>query len=89
MLRKDLIKKGNKNRFFNIVLAGVSQLYAYVSSSLLKNQSIVVRLEKRYVFFFIMKRSQRIGAGKNLFGKISQCTRAKKIYLDKFEMILD
>ena len=36
--------------FFVIVLAGALQLYAYVPSSLLKDQSIIVRLEKVCLF---------------------------------------
>lgn len=55
-----------------------------MSLSIMKNQSIVVRLENVCVFvdFSFVKRSQLIEAEKSLFEKMSQYTKAEKIVFD-------
>ena len=52
--------------FLIIILARVLQLYAYVPSNLLKDQSPVIRLEKCWLvdFFYPLKISHALGAEK-------------------------
>lgn len=66
--------------FFIIVLARVLQLCVHVLSRIMKDQSIVVRLEKYCVFvvFNFEKISTHRGRRK-VYLKKSQCIRAEKM----------
>lgn len=77
-LRKYLIKKeGGQKMYFVIVLARVFQLYAYVPSSNMNDQSTIVHLKNVCVFvdFIFWKVLNALGAEKSLI-KVSQCSWA-------------
>ena len=74
--------KGNpKNYLLIIILARVLQLYTYVPSNLLKDQSPVVRLENvGWLVVFIPWKFSRIGGGEVIdFKKMPQYTRVEDL----------